>query len=93
VDIIFRNPYLTVSRVERRLALTNQGARNLIKDAERRGWLADLGPRGRGGRNYWYARDVFEVIEAPFEYDHRPSDEEEVGTRSAELDEGPTDRR
>jgi Fic family protein len=93
VDIIFRNPYLTVSRVERRLALTNQGARNLIKDAERRGWLANLGPRGRGGRNYWYARDVFEVIEAPFEYARNQSVEVEISTQSTELGAGAIDRR
>jgi Fic family protein len=68
VDIIFRNPYLTVSRVEKALKLTNQGARNVIKDAERRGWLTQLGHFGRGGKTYWYARNVFEVIEAPTSY-------------------------
>lgn len=68
VEFIFRNPYLTVSRVEKHLGVTNQGARNLIKDAERRGWVTELGQFGRGGRTYWYAREVFEVIETPTIY-------------------------
>jgi Fic family protein len=69
VDVLFRNPYVTVARVQRELDLTNQGARNLIREAERRKWLTDLGVSGRGGRTYWYARDIFTIIEAPTSYD------------------------
>lgn len=69
VDLIFRNPYITVARAERLLhPLSNQGARNLIRDAERRGWLTNVGSHGRGGRNYWVAHRVYDVIEAPVNY-------------------------
>ncbi|MFT4124408.1 MAG: Fic family protein [Microbacteriaceae bacterium] len=39
VDIIVRNPFVTVKHIEEQLQLTNQGARNLIKNREARGWL------------------------------------------------------
>ena len=69
VALVFANPFLTVSRVEKALGLTNQGARNLINDAARRGWLEKLGASGRGGRLYWVARELFDVIDAPATYD------------------------
>jgi Fic family protein len=65
VDLIFTNPFLTVARVQRRTGLTNQGARNLIKDAARRGWLHEVGALGRGGRMYWVARDLYDIIDSP----------------------------
>lgn len=69
VDIIIRNPFVTVKHVQTRLELTNQGARNLIKNAEGRGWLRSLGASGRGGREHWYAPAVFQVLEMPMTYD------------------------
>lgn len=75
VDIIVRNPFVTVKHVQSRLELTNQGARNLIKNAESRGWLQSLGTHGRGGREIWHAPAIFAVIEAPMSY--RPIDEME----------------
>lgn len=68
VEMIVRNPFLTVKSVERGLGLTNQGARNLILGAVDRGWLQSLGANGRGGREYWYAPRVFEVMEAPMAF-------------------------
>jgi Fic family protein len=68
VDLIFTNPFLTVGRVERALGLTNQGARNLILNAEQRGWLTNIATRGRGGRHYWVAEQIFEIIDAPVSY-------------------------
>jgi Fic family protein len=68
VDIIVRNPFVTVRSVETQLELTNQGARNLIKNAESRGWLRSLGTHGRGGRERWYSPAIFEVIEMPMSY-------------------------
>lgn len=65
VDVIARNPFVTVKSIEGQLGLTNQGARNLIKNAEARGWLKSLGTHGRGGREIWHAPEIFEVIEAP----------------------------
>lgn len=67
--LLFANPFLTVARVERAVGLTNQGARNLIKDAARRGWLVEVGVSGRGGRVYWVARDLMDVIDAPVTYE------------------------
>ena len=77
VQLIFGNPFVTVSRVERALGLTNQGARNVIRDAARRGWLREVGTRGRGGRMYWIAKEVFDVIEAPAEFAEPGEDQDE----------------
>ncbi|MFE6645789.1 Fic family protein [Nocardioides sp. NPDC057772] len=68
VTLLFANPYLTVKRVQDATGLTNQGARNLIQDAERRGWIEAAGRSGRGGRHYWVARAVMDVIEEPLAY-------------------------
>lgn len=68
VEIIVRNPFVTVKYIEQKLELTNQGARNLIKNAEKRGWLQSLGTRGRGGRELWYSPEIFEIIESPMSY-------------------------
>ena len=70
VALLFANPFVTVRRVERSLGITNQGARNLIRDAESRGWLEQFTVRGRGGRWYWVAREIFDIIEAPPTYIH-----------------------
>ncbi|ANG86588.1 Fic family protein [Microbacterium aurantiacum] len=68
VDVIVRNPFVTVKSVEVRLELTNQGARNLIKNAEARGWLRSLGAHGQGGRELWFSPAIFEVMEMPMTY-------------------------
>lgn len=65
--MLFGNPYVTVTRVQRALRLTNAGARNLVRDAERRGWLQEIGTSGRGGKTFWVASEVFQIIEAPME--------------------------
>ena len=68
VEVLFRNPYVTVARAQRQLGLTGQGARNIIKAAEARGWLVPAGASGRGGRQHWVAAAIFEIIEAPLRY-------------------------
>jgi Fic family protein len=74
VPLIFANPFVTVGRVEKALDITNQGARNLILDAQSRGWIQPLEVRaGRGRRRYWLAREVFDVIEAPPLYQRQRS--------------------
>lgn len=72
VELIIKNPYVTVKYVETQLELTNQGARNLIKNAEVRGWLTSLGNFGRGGREHWYAQEIFRIMEMPMSYDNAP---------------------
>ncbi len=69
VDLLFSNPFVTVVRVERALDVTNQGARNLIRDAVARGWLREVGAWGRGGRTYWVADAIWSVIDAPTAYE------------------------
>ena len=64
IDLLFRNPFVTVARVERALGMTNQGARNLIRDAARRGWLVEIGTGGRGGRTYWIADEIWHIRES-----------------------------
>lgn len=72
VRLLFRNPYVTVKRVERALEITNAGARNLVLNAQGRGWLTEIGTSGRGGKTFWLANQVFDIIEAPASYLPRP---------------------
>ena len=63
VKLLFANPYMTVTRAQRALNLTNAGARNLVRDAQARGWLQEIGTSGRGGRTFWVAGEIFQIIE------------------------------
>jgi Fic family protein len=76
IALFFANPFVTVRRVERALGITNQGARNLIRDAEARGWLTKFAVQGRGGRQYWVAGEVLQIIEAPPLYQQRRAADE-----------------
>jgi len=67
-NILFANPFVTVKSVERKTGLTNQGARNLIAKAVELSWLTEIGSIGRGGRIYWVAREILDVIDAPANY-------------------------
>lgn len=69
VDLIIRNPFVTVKSIERGTGLTNQGARNLVRSAVKLGWLESLGTHGRGGREHWYAPRVLRILEAPMAYE------------------------
>jgi Fic family protein len=70
IDVMLSNPVLTVKLVIERLgnsrSITHQGALNLIRKLERRGWLSDFGTFGQGGRHYWICREVMEVVESAF---------------------------
>lgn len=69
IPLVFANPYVTVGRVEQALAITNQGARKLIQEAQSKGWLTPLADRGgRGRRQYWLAEDVLSVVDSPPTY-------------------------
>jgi Fic family protein len=76
IDLILRNPFITVSRVEHALDITNQGARNLIRDAEKREWVRELGTHGRGGRTYWVSQEILDIIEAPAVYNQSDRDDD-----------------
>lgn len=68
VELIVRTPVVTVKSVQATTGLTNQGSRTLIRSAESRGWLQSIGTRGKGGREFWIAPRVLDVMEAPMEY-------------------------
>jgi Fic family protein len=62
VELMIENPILSSLVLQRRLQITNQGALNLIRQLERRGWIRRLGKFGRGGRTHWLAEEVFMVL-------------------------------
>jgi Fic family protein len=62
MDLLMANPFITVRQVETSLGVTQPGALNLLRGIQGRGWLRDLGTIGRGGRAYWVAPEVLEVI-------------------------------
>jgi Fic family protein len=65
VDLLFVNPFVTIRRVTNALGLTPQGATNLVRQLEGRGWLHMIGQFGRGGRNTWVAPEVFDAVSDP----------------------------
>lgn len=62
VELLFINPIITTALIKSALKVTTQGALNLIRAIEARGWLVEVGSSGRGGATHWLARDVFGVI-------------------------------
>jgi Fic family protein len=65
VDLLFVNPFVTVRGVANTLGVTPQGASNLVRQLEDRGWLQLVGQFGRGGRNNWVAPEVFDAVSDP----------------------------
>jgi Fic family protein len=63
VDLLLQNPVITTAVVVNALGVTNQGALNLIRQIEAKGWLHELGRFGPGGRRYWLAVPVLRIIE------------------------------
>lgn len=82
VDLLFQNPFVTARSVAERLAISNQGALNLIRVLESKGWVTTLGTVGRGGRVFWYAPEVFDVIEHPGRIAQDDDPRLRLGTRS-----------
>lgn len=64
VDLMVSHPVITVSAVEDLLGVTHQGALNIVRQIEARGWLSEMGSYGRGGRKYWVAPEIMRIIEA-----------------------------
>lgn len=56
----------------------HQGALNLIRQAEKRGWLSDYGRFGRGGRRHWIASSIVSALDGsgPALDDSDPADGE-----------------
>jgi Fic family protein len=62
VEVLFINPIITTSLIRRKLGITTQGALNLIRGLESRGWLSPAGTSGRGAATQWLATEVFEIV-------------------------------
>lgn len=65
VDMIFENPVLTSSAVRDQLDVTTQGALNLIRGLEAKGWVEQVGQSGRGGAKLWMASEIFDAMTDP----------------------------
>lgn len=59
VDLMFENPVITSAIVRERLEVSTQGALNLIRSLEERGWLTRIGTSGRGAATIWMAEEIF----------------------------------
>lgn len=62
VDSLFEQPLVTAKHVASGMDISHQGALNLIRRAEKRGWLVDYGRFGRGGRRHWIAQAVVDAL-------------------------------
>jgi Fic family protein len=72
IDIIFRNPVITVSSVQRTLSVSQPTAAAIIKKASERGWVSSMGRWGRGGKERWLAREVWSAIASPLDQEATP---------------------
>lgn len=61
VDLMFENPVVTSAIVRDRLEISTQGALNLIRSLEERGWLTQAGTAGRGAATIWLAKEIFDA--------------------------------
>ena len=62
VEIIFRNPLVTVESVRRELNVSQPTASTAIRAAEAEGWLRSEGRWGRGGKERWVAPEIWDAI-------------------------------
>lgn len=62
IDIIFKNPVVTVSFVKRMLGVSQPTASALLRRAESKGWVRSMGRWGRGGRERWIATEVWAAV-------------------------------
>lgn len=66
VDLLFRTPVLSATEVRTTLNMSHQGALNLIRGLEKRGWLVPTPSKGgRGGGQVWLAQEVFDAVDGP----------------------------
>ncbi|MEO3859933.1 Fic/DOC family N-terminal domain-containing protein [Acrocarpospora sp. B8E8] len=85
IELVFDNPILTTRLVRSSLGVTNQGALNLIRHLEGRGWLSKLEVRqGRGGSVFWLAPQVYAVISDEPAEGYREGEASELSTQSTE---------
>jgi Fic family protein len=83
VELMVENPILSTYSIQRQLKVTNQGALNLIKQLDRRGWINRVGKFGRGGRTYWVADEVYDILNRPRAETEAASDRKTAGEKTA----------
>lgn len=69
VDVIFKNPVLTVASVRRALGVSQPTASTLLRRAEEYGWVRSLGRAGRGGRERWRADEIWNAVAGSLDED------------------------
>ena len=63
VDMLFENPIVSSKQVQEGLGVSNQGALNLLRGLEDRGWLRSFDVQGRGSRRFWVAPEIVGLID------------------------------
>lgn len=69
VELLFGNPVVYAPLVKNSLGISSQGALNLLRGLQRRGWVDEYATSGRGGTKLWIAREIFEAMMRPFDND------------------------
>lgn len=62
IDIIIRNPVVTVSSIMRAINVSQPTASATLRKAEERGWLRSAGRWGRGGKERWIATEIWNAV-------------------------------
>ncbi|MDZ8200760.1 Fic/DOC family N-terminal domain-containing protein [Microbacterium sp. SSW1-59] len=72
VDLVFRNPVVTVAAVVRHAGVSRPAASAALRRAESRGWLRSAGRWGRGGRERWVATEIWAAVTTEDAFDDEP---------------------
>lgn len=67
IDVIFRNPVVTVSSIMRSAGVSQPTASAALRRAEARGWLRSAGRWGRGGKERWVATEIWHAVTSDVE--------------------------
>ena len=73
IDVIFRNPVVTTPALMRVGDISQPTVRAALRRAEERGWLRSVGRWGRGGKERWFAPEIWAAVSGgeDFEEDTR----------------------
>ncbi|MEJ1231000.1 MAG: Fic family protein [Galbitalea sp.] len=72
IDLIFKNPVVTVSSVQRALTISQPTASSVLHRASERGWVRSMGRWGRGGKERWLASDIWRAVASPIDQENDP---------------------
>ncbi|CAN5374577.1 Fic family protein [soil metagenome] len=67
VDVIFKNPVVTVASVQRALGVSQPTASSLLRKGQERKWLRSVGRWGRGGKERWMATEIWKAVASPID--------------------------